>query len=133
MVFNIRKNATLPILRMELYQDGRNDYNRFQQFLTTSAITFSMRDTKTGIYKVANKPGLLYLKEPCSSGGNKEYYIGYQFTSDDTDTDGIYEAQFKLHVLDINNQLIGEMITPFREELYVHITDSFIKSIAYYS
>ena len=26
MVFTIRKNATLPILKLKVYKDGRNDF-----------------------------------------------------------------------------------------------------------
>ncbi len=29
MEFFINKNATLPVLKLELIQDGRNDFNRF--------------------------------------------------------------------------------------------------------
>ena len=133
MVFTIKQNATLPILRMELYQDGRTDYNRYQQNLVNSVITFSMKDTKTGVYKVVNKAGTLYQKEPCIVDGTPEYYIGYQFTTRDTDCPGVYQAEFKLTVLDQNNNLIGQLITPFGEDLYVHIIDSFIKSDPVYS
>ena len=29
MEFNINKNSTLPVLKMELIQDGRNDFESF--------------------------------------------------------------------------------------------------------
>jgi len=132
MVFNIRKNATLPILRLALYNDGRDTYKKFQENLPNAAITFSMRDVKTGVYKVANKPGVLYLKDPCTTDSEPEYYIGYQFTSNDTDTCGVFEGQFKLQLVNIDNTLIGELITPIREDLFIHINDSFNKSQTYY-
>ena len=133
MVFTIKQNATLPILRMELFQDGKNDYKRYMDNISNSVITFSMKDSKTGIYKVANKAGTLYQKEPCIVDGTPEYYIGYQFTTTDTDCPGIYQAEFKLHVLDLTSNVIGELITPFGEDLYVHIIDSFIKSEVVYN
>lgn len=130
MVFTIRKNATLPILKMKIYRDGRNDFHKLVELLESTAITFSMKDERTGIYKVVNKTGSLYLQEPCDVNGNKEYYIGYQFTNEDTDTSGVYIGQFKLAMLDTTNgvSLYGDLIVPIQEELYIHITDSFIKS-----
>jgi hypothetical protein len=43
------------------------------------------------------------LKEPCTEDGKREYYIGYQFESSDTNTPGIYIGQFKLNVFDEDN------------------------------
>lgn len=128
MVFNIRKNATLPILKMEVIKDGRNDFNKLQSLLPYAAITFSMKDSRTDIYKIVNRPGEIYMKEPCTEDGTKEYYIGYQFSSSDTDTPGIYIGQFKINVFDDDNTLYGELIAPIKEELYIHITDGFVRS-----
>lgn len=128
MVFNIRQNATLPILKMEVIKDGRNDYDKLDSLIPYSAITFSMRESNTGIYKIVNKPGDVYPKEPCTEDGKREYYIGYQFDSSDTNTPGIYIGQFKLNVFDEDNSSYGELTVPIREELYIHITDGFVRS-----
>jgi len=128
MVFNIRKSATLPILIMEVIKDGRLDYEKLQSYLTSSSITFSMKDSRTNIYKVVNAPGNIYMKDPCVADGAKEYYIGYQFSSEDTDTEGIYIGQFKLNVFDETNAQIGELIAPIKEDLFIYITETFVKS-----
>lgn len=128
MVFNIRQNATLPILKMEIIKDGRDDFNKLDSLIPYSTITFSMKDSVTGIYKIANKPGKIYLKDPCTEDGKKEYYIGYQFEVSDTNTTGIYIGQFKLNMFDDDNTLYGEILVPIREELYIHITDGFVRS-----
>ena len=128
MVFNIRKGATLPILKMEVIKDGRLDYEKLQSYLTSSAITFSMKESRSDIYKVVNAPASIYMKDPCVVDGAKEYYIGYQFTSEDTDTEGIYIGQFKLNIFDETNALIGELVAPIKEDLYIYITDTFVKS-----
>lgn len=128
MVFNIRQNATLPILKMEVIKDGRNDFNKLESLLPNAAVTFSMKDSKTGIYKIVNLAGEIYMKEPCTEDGKKEYYIGYQFTANDTKTPGIYIGQFKLNMFDDDNTLYGELFVPIKEELYIHITDGFVRS-----
>lgn len=128
MVFSIRQFATLPTLKMRLYRDGRNDYNRFEEKLENSVITFAMKDEKTGIYKVANKEAKLLLKDPCSENSKKEYYISYDFTSDDTEKPGIYIGEFKIIFLNSEIKPDGELIVPIGEQLYIHVLDSFVKS-----
>ena len=55
MEFFIRKNSTEPILKMQLVQDGRSDFDSFYQKLVNSAISFSMKDTKNGAFVILNK------------------------------------------------------------------------------
>lgn len=128
MIFTIRQNSKLPSLRMKLYRDGRNDYNRFDDLLENSVITFAMKDEKTGIYKVANKEAKIILKDPCDINSKKEYYIVYDFTTDDTNKPGIYLGQFKITFLNDCIQTNGDLIVPIAEELYIHVIDSFVKS-----
>lgn len=128
MIFTIRQNSKLPSLRMKLYRDGRNDYNRFEDLLENSTITFAMKDEKTGIYKVANKEAKIILKDPCDINSKKEYYIVYDFTTDDTNKPGIYLGQFKITFLNDCLQTNGDLIVPIAEELYIHVIDSFVKS-----
>ena len=113
---------------MRLYRDGRNDYNHFEDLLENSVITFAMKDEKTGIYKVANKEANIILKNPCDINSKKEYYIVYDFTTDDTNKPGIYLGQYKVTFLNDCMQTNGDLIVPISEELYIHVIDSFIKS-----
>lgn len=128
MVFTIRQFSQLPTLKMRLYRDGRNDYNRFEELLENSVVTFAMKDQSTGIYKVANKPANVILRDPCDVDGKKEYYISYNFTSEDTNKIGIYLGEFKITFLNTNLQPNGELIVPISEQLYIHVVDSFVKS-----
>ena len=48
MEFFIKKNATLPILKMQVVKDGRSDYNKMMSLIEESAIFFSMIDIETG-------------------------------------------------------------------------------------
>ena len=51
MDFFIKKNATLPVLKLQVIKDGRSDYNNFMELLETSSIFFSMVNIETGIPK----------------------------------------------------------------------------------
>lgn len=61
MNFFIRKDATLPLLRMRPIENSGVDYQKFMTMLENSAITFSMRDINSGVYKIANKSGGIVL------------------------------------------------------------------------
>ena len=42
MEFFIKKNATLPVLKINVFKDGRSDYDRSMKFLDETEIFFSM-------------------------------------------------------------------------------------------
>jgi len=90
MVFSIRQHATLPILKMKVFRDGRSDFKRFEELIENCVATFAMKEEVTGIYKVANKAANIVLENPCTDNGDKHYIITYQFTSSDTNKSGIY-------------------------------------------
>ena len=56
MEFYIKKNATLPVLKIQVVKDGRSDYNNFMDMIEQSAIFFSMVNTETGIPKITTRP-----------------------------------------------------------------------------
>jgi len=130
MIFSIRQNATLPILKMKVFRDGRNDFRRFEDLIENCVATFAMKDEKTGVYKVANKAANVVLENPCDENGYKHYIITYPFTKDDTDKPGIFLGEFKLTLFDPADpmEVYGELIAPIQEELYIHIIDSFVKT-----
>ena len=47
MEFFIRNNATLPVLKMQVVQDGRSTYGDTMELLELATIFFSMVDVKT--------------------------------------------------------------------------------------
>lgn len=121
MNFYIKKNADLPILKVEPIKDGRSDYKKFMADLETSTILFSMVDTKTNTYKIANAHAYLVAKETTEPTPSVEYYIYYKFKKRETNTPGIYKGEFLIRNED------GDLILPLREELTIIIIDSFIK------
>jgi hypothetical protein len=120
MDFFIRKNATLPILKLAVIKDGRSDYNEFMDLIETSALFFSMVDIETGVPKISTRPAGFVEKVNLDPNAEVEYYIYYQFTNRDTNRVGRYEGQFLLRTDS------GNLILPIQEKLFINIQDSFI-------
>ena len=63
MDFFINKGATLPVLKMELIQDGRYDWSSFYNKLQDSTIYFTMSDLETGVKKIGKTVTSAIVKE----------------------------------------------------------------------
>lgn len=120
MEFFIKKDATLPLLKMQVVKDGRSDYHSFMNLIETSTIVFSMVDVATGIPKISSKLAGFVSKTFDDPNTLTEYYIYYRFNKRDTSKVGRYEGQFLLK----NEQ--GDLIVPIREQLFINIQDSFV-------
>lgn len=118
MEFYINKGATLNPLKLELIQDGRNDFGNFFDKIQNANIFFSMTDVITGIKKIGKKRASLSLVEPISCTG-EEYYIIYNFSENDTNKAGRYTGQFIIEFLDGS----GTLIVPIRETLSINVLD----------
>ena len=123
MEFFINKGATLNLLKLELIQDGRNDFQKFHDKIQNANIYFSMTDVITGVKRIAKKETGIEQVEPASDCVGDEFYLIYQFTERDTSVPGRYVGQFEVEFLDDS----GTLIVPIRENLYVNILDSGIK------
>jgi hypothetical protein len=120
MEFFIKKNATLPLLKLQVVKDGRSDYNNFMKLIEVASLYFSMVDTETGIPKFTSRPAGIVEKTFDDPNAETEYYIYYQFSSNDTKDEGRYEGQFMIRSSE------GVLILPIREKLFINIQDSFI-------
>lgn len=123
MDFYINKNATLPVLKLELIQDGINNYTYFFDLVQNANIYFSMTDIKTGIKHISRKLTGLSPKTEYVGCSIEEYYLAYQFTARDTSKPGTYLGQFTIEFLDGT----GTLVVPIREELYIQVLDGSIK------
>lgn len=123
MDFNINQRSTLNPLKLELIQDGRNDFRRFFDQIQNANIYFTMTDTITGIKKIGKKQTGVSLVTPQSDCTGEEYYLMYQFTEKDTSKAGRYVAQFQIEFLDGS----GTLIVPIAESLYINVLDNGIK------
>ncbi len=124
MEFFLRRDSLEPVLKMQLILDGRHDFQTFHTEVANSSVYFSMRDVETGVLKIANKPGGIVAKTPTSPNAPTEYYIYYKWTKNDVSKIGRYEGQFVMYFHDDNTELIA----PIREDLFINVTDSFVKS-----
>ena len=123
MEFYIKKNATLPVLKMQVVKDGRSGYLQLMQDLEVSTIFFTMIEVETGIPKIVSAPAeIVNLILP--EGSDPEYYIYFKFTARDTNSPGRYQGQFLIK----NDE--GNLILPIREERYINVQDSFISETA---
>ena len=120
MDFNIKKNATLPLLKMQVVRDGRSEYQTFMDSLGDASIFFTMINEGTGIPKIVSKPA--YIVEVVGNDPNDlpEYYVYFKFTERDTNQVGQYSGEFLIR----NDQ--GDLVLPLREELNIYIQESFI-------
>jgi len=123
MEFHINRNSTLPVLKMELINDGRNDFHKFYEKIQNANIYFTMTDINTGIKKIAKRLAGTELVIPEDDCVGEEYYITYQFTSTQTSKSGRYVGQFEIEFLDGT----GTLIVPIKENLFINILDSGIK------
>ena len=122
MEFFINKNSTLPHLKMELINDGRNDFRKFFEKIQNATIKFNMYDVNTNLKRIAKSTAEIQLKcETCEIGGDEpEYYIVYKWTARDTKKPGKYNGEFVITFLDGT----GTLIAPIRSELYINILDN---------
>jgi hypothetical protein len=123
MEFFINKGATLNVLKLELIQDGRNDFNKFHEKIQNANIYFSMTDVVTGVKRIAKKLTGIQQVEPATDCVGDEFYIIYQFTERDTAVGGRYVGQFEIDFLDGT----GTLLAPIREELFINILERTIK------
>ena len=121
MEFFINKGATLPVLRLELIQDGRYDFSSFYDKLQNSTIYFTMSDLETGTKKIGKTVTSAILKEACPEG--EEYYLSYTFGARDTNKAGTYIAKFIIEFEDGS----GTLIVPIREELRINVIGGSIR------
>ncbi len=120
MEFFIKKNATLPLLKLQVVKNGRLDYDNFMSLIEQSALFFSMIDVETSVPKITSRPAGFVEKTNVDPNADPEYYLYYQFQNRDTNRVGRFEGQFMLRSSD------GVLILPIREKLYINVQESYI-------
>ena len=119
MEFFIKKNTSLPLLKVELTKDGVNMFTDFMDDLEKATIFFSMNDVSTGTKKIVNQRGYITAKEFVDPDTNTEYYVYYKFRPQDTNKVGRFEGEFFISIPGK-----GVLKTPIREPLFINIQDS---------
>ena len=96
--FYINKDSVLPVLRMELINDGRYDYMKSDiigKALQDATVTFTMKNTDTDMLKVSNAKCNVVLAE--ETGCEEKYVIEYKWKERDTKESGIYQGWFTIN------------------------------------
>lgn len=140
-IFYIKKDSILPSLRMELINDGKYDFRKFQKFnnsIQSAEAFFSMKD-EHDVYKIL-KAKCNIIQEVTDSCQEK-FIIEYKWNKRDTRVPGIYTGQIEIFFnggikdasYDIemtddsgNTETIsgypeGKLIVPIYEELKIHV------------
>lgn len=112
----------LPILSMMVINDGRHEYHRFHEMIQNADITFSMIDSESGVYKVANSPA--FIKKLDDSCCEDQFIVCYQFTKREIQTPGTYRGYFTIRFgEDLKNDDYeypnGVLKVPIRDELFI--------------
>jgi len=119
----LNKDSLLPILRIELIEDGRHDYNKLFELLQSSTITFTMVNRETGVTKIAKAPA--YIKAREDGGCVEQYVICYDWKKRDVNEEGVYIGKFNIEFGEVKNDNYtyptGNLIVPIREDLMIII------------
>jgi hypothetical protein len=113
MEFNIKK-LIITNFKIELIQDGRNDFRKFHEQIQNANITFTMTNVIT-VIKIGKSPAKIQQVLPKSDCINDEFYLTYQFS--ETQTQFRYIGSFEITFLDGS----GKLIVPIRENLFINI------------
>ena len=125
--FSVRAGATLPVLRMELIEDGRYDFHKakINNALQDSDVVFSMKDIETGILKVSKAKAV--IKNADTEGCEDKYVVEYDWQTRDTAKPGIYEGwfdiDFKGDVVEagVDYPSAGKLRVPVTEDLLIYV------------
>lgn len=123
MEFHINKNSTLPVLKLELINDGRNDFRKFNDKIQNANVFFTMTDVITGVKRVARKLATIEQIEPRTDCTGDQFYLVFQFNQKQTANAGRFAGQFEIDFLDGS----GVLLVPIREELFINVLDGSIK------
>jgi hypothetical protein len=126
--FFIKKNSTLPELKYPLIQHLREQYGITDDMLENVAVTFSMTDAETGLYRIANVPANLVINNDRENfPAETQYTLSYRFKLKDTRKAGRFNAEFVIDFLG-ENIGCGKIKLPVNGNINVLIGDSITKT-----
>jgi hypothetical protein len=125
--FFIKKDSSLPELKIPLTQHILEKYDITDDMLENVAITFSMTDADTGIYRVANVPASLVVNNDRPDYPDEEKYtLVYKFRLKDTRKAGRFLGNFTIDFLGSNS--CGKIGLPTNSYINIIISDSITKT-----
>jgi hypothetical protein len=125
--FFIKKNSSLPELKYPLSQHLREQYDITPDILENIAVTFSMIDADSGLYRIANAAGNLVINNDRPEYPDEiKYTLTYRFKLNQTVKSGRYLGEFKIDILSPNN--CGKLTLPVNGYINIIISDSSTKT-----
>lgn len=126
--FEIKKNSTLPSLRVNLIDDGTYDFCRrdiYNNAIQNADITFSMKD-ENGILKISKAKASIV--KCCDCNCTESYSIEYKWNKRDTKESGVFDAFFEIKFKgDLYEEGVsypeGNLIMPIHEQLKIFILE----------
>ena len=124
--FFIKKDSTLPELKYPLIQHMREQYDISDDMLENVAVTFSMIDADSGLYRIANVAANLVVNNDRVNFPDEERYtLTYRFKLPQTAKAGRYLGEFKLDFLGEN---CGKLTLPTQNQINIIISDGITKT-----
>lgn len=124
--FLIKKDSTLPELKYPLTQQLRDQYDITEDMLENVAVTFSMVDADTGLYRIANvAANLVIINNGASNPDEEKYTLTYRFKLRQTAKAGRFLGEFKLDFLGEN---CGKITLPTQGQINIIISDGITKT-----
>lgn len=128
--FFIKKDSTLPELKYPLIQRVREKYDLTDDMLENVAVTFSMMDADSGIYRIANVPANLVVNRNRPEYPDEiEYTLVYRFKLSDTKKAGRFLGEFVIDFIPSGNDAgCGKIKLPVNGQINIIISDSITKT-----
>lgn len=124
--FFIKKDSTLPVLKFPLTQHTMEQYDITPDMLENVAVTFSMVDAETGLFRIANVAGNLVVNNDRPDYPDElTYTLTYNFKLSQTRKAGRFLGEFKLDFLGEN---CGKITLPTQNQINIQISDSSTKT-----
>lgn len=124
--FFIKKNSTLPKIKYPLKQRLLEKYDITDEMLEDVAVTFSMIDENTGVYRIANvEAELVVNNERPEYPDEKTYTLAYQLSVKQTSRGGRFAGEF---VIDFLGDDCGKIKMPVDGQISIIIEDSITKT-----
>ena len=128
--FFIKKDSTLPELKYPLTQHTMEQYNITPDMLENVAVTFSMIEADSGLFRIANVAGNLVVNNDRPEYPDEvQYTLTYRFKLPQTAKAGRYFGEFKLDFIPSGNDgECGKITLPTQGLINILISDGITKT-----
>lgn len=116
MNFFIRQNSMMPVLTVELIQDGVNSARQINERLENAVILFFMEEVGSCIPMIQCGECCVLTDDDCADCHEK-IYIQYKWQPTDTTKKGRYKGWFEITFNDDESLLV----VPVKETLFINI------------